>query len=310
MTQAAITVLIPLLGDARHLITAVCSAAQRQGVNEVLILDDGSLPHTLNECVRLSQAFSNVKLYRCPRNRQELSSLLNFGIKQANGEYVAFLIPDGYYLPGRFNKSLEVLGQQPEVDGIYVDVARRYQGQPQIQDELTSLPPSSAGSDLFDVLVGSHLDKVDISGLLLRKSALIRSDCFMEGIPEEGGLNATLIRLSILCNLRSTTIGHALAVRCLTQARSQNSTPLIFARLIYWSEQQKIASYYRSRLLAGYLHAFPKSNKGRQTQVAFLANLLRAAARWPSVMRLKVFWRCFGQTTKAVVGSLRPASEH
>ena len=292
----AVSVIIPLYGSARHLITAVCSAAQQEQVTEVLLIDDGSLTHTRAECTRLAESFSKVRICRHPQDRVEMSTLLNFGVTQTTNEYLSFLGPDGYFLPGRFHTAVGILNAKPEVDGICVDVIRRFADKPHLQDHAPRLALDLSCERFFDQLLGGNRGDVDWFGVLLRKAALSRAGGFAPGADAAGTWDVTLIKLAILCNLQVGDCGQPMAVRCAYEHDRQTSDVVILSRLIYWAESEQIANHYRNKLLAAYLNVLPKHGDTTKPHLSFLASLVETATRWPSVMGMGTFWRCVGKT--------------
>lgn len=303
-----VSVVVPLYGEARHLITAVCSAAQRREVKEVLLMDDGTLPHVQTECRHLSQSLTKVRVCQHPQAHVDTSILLNFGVSQTTGEYLAFLCPDGYFLPGRFRQSVKALNENPEVDGVCVDVTHRFG--PHLQDHSPRLASGLTNDQIFDMLLAGQRRDIDWSGILLRKSALIRAGHFAHGTDTYGTWVVTLIKLSVLCNLKVGIEKQPMAVRCTNEQISPFDEAVLLPRLIYWAENERIAGYYRSRLLAAYLNALPAStNTG--PRISFLSSLIDTATRWPSVMKMPLFWRCVGKTLRSIpISGSMPAKRH
>lgn len=298
-----VSVIIPITKNANNLITAVCSALQQPACAEVLLVDDGASPHSHSACRRLAKEFSRVKLIKYPTYGHDTPSLLNYVVCHCKNDLVAFLSPDGYYLPHRFAASTRLLGENPEVDGVYEGVTHIVESPGKSEDLYVGLPAESSRSSLFDALVSDHFGHLDLSGLLIRRKAIQRAGLFVEGAGDSDTLSASMIKFAATNNLVSLNTGHPVTVRRLKERISPEATPLLFARLIYWSEHQNIPYFYKNRLLRAYLKAdIERSmNVSRKNALSSLVRLLRTAGRWPSVIRQKAFWRCLKSVVRSAV---------
>lgn len=85
----SVSVLVPVLNEARHLEAAVqtMAAQEYRGEIEFLLIDGGSEDGTLELIERLAQDDSRIRLLRNPARRTP--SALNIGLRSAQGEYVA-----------------------------------------------------------------------------------------------------------------------------------------------------------------------------------------------------------------------------
>ena len=298
-----ISVIVPIYHDASKLITAVCSALQQPAVAEVLLVDDGAAPHARSACLSLQKEFSRVRLVHYPVYGHDIASLLNLGISHARHDCIAFLYADGYFLPHRFARSVKLLSKHPEIDGVYEDVAKLAPGMGTEPDVICSVPPELKGSELFDALINEKLGAMDISGFLVRRRAIQRAGLFTEGAGDGESLAASMIKFSVTANVLSDSTGHPVAVRRSKRTPLVEPTPLLFARLIYWSEHQNVSHFYRGRLLAAYLKADLKRSSAVSTKEGWQSvyKLIRTAGRWPSVVRLSAFWGCLGQVGKSLL---------
>lgn len=100
----------PFVGEALRSV-----GEQTHGNWELIVVDDfGPNDGTAEAVQRFASEQSNrrVSFIRHPENRG-VSAARNTAIEQANGEFVAFLDPDDYWLPGHLLKSLAVFQQHP-----------------------------------------------------------------------------------------------------------------------------------------------------------------------------------------------------
>jgi len=89
---------------------------------ELIVVDDGSKDDT-------SQVVSGFRDSRLRYIRHETnrgcSSAYNTGIREARGEFVAFLDSDDLWKPEMFAKELEFLERHPEADAVFTDLEKQ-----------------------------------------------------------------------------------------------------------------------------------------------------------------------------------------
>ncbi len=95
---ARVSVVIPSYNYGRYLGAAVERALDQRvdGGVEVIVVDDGSTDDTPSVAERFGERIQYVR----QENRREAAARNN-GASRASGEYLAFLDPDDYYLPGK-----------------------------------------------------------------------------------------------------------------------------------------------------------------------------------------------------------------
>jgi len=115
-----VSVIIPVFNSIGSLENAVFSTLSHESVGEVIIIDDGSIDGSLQLALRLSLENSILKVYFHP-NHQNLgvSATRNLGIQKSNFPFIAFLDSDDYYLPNRFEESIRLLNDNPEIDACF-----------------------------------------------------------------------------------------------------------------------------------------------------------------------------------------------
>lgn len=80
---------------------------------EIIVIDDGSTDDTRERLSRFQQQI----IYIYQENR-ERSAARNHGIRVAQGEYVAFLDADDYWLPDKLEKQISVLENDPDLAAV------------------------------------------------------------------------------------------------------------------------------------------------------------------------------------------------
>lgn len=130
----SVSVIIPTHNRARQVVTAVESVlAQSEPVAEVIVVDDGSGDAT--EAV-LAAYGDKIRLLR--QENRGVSSARNLGIGAAEGEWLALLDSDDYWLPEKLVRQLAFHADNPEMlisqtdeqwvrHGRPVNKARRFQ---------------------------------------------------------------------------------------------------------------------------------------------------------------------------------------
>ena len=115
-----VSVIIPVYNDGRHVAAAVSSALRQPEVAEILLVEDGSEDGSLAICKQLAEADRRTSCLRHPQgDNRGCAESRNLGIRSATGEFIAFLDADDHYLDGRFTTAVEILTNDPSLDGIY-----------------------------------------------------------------------------------------------------------------------------------------------------------------------------------------------
>lgn len=95
-----ISVIIPVYNGAKYIVDAINSIInQTISAKEIIVIDDGSTDNS----AALVKYFSNVTYYY--QNNAGVAAARNYGLKLANGDFIAFLDHDDVYPPNK----LEVL---------------------------------------------------------------------------------------------------------------------------------------------------------------------------------------------------------
>lgn len=112
MTQPLVSVIIPSYNYGRYVGQAIDSAlAQSYPNQEVIVVDDGSTDDTRD---RLGAYGSRIR--HLHQQNQGLSAARNTGIREARGDYLAFLDSDDAFHPRKTELQMNYLQAHPEVD--------------------------------------------------------------------------------------------------------------------------------------------------------------------------------------------------
>ncbi|MDE3088149.1 MAG: glycosyltransferase [Chloroflexota bacterium] len=99
-----------LIGDA---IASVQSQTFRDF--EIIVADDGSTDNTAAVVVAFGRAITYLRL----PHRGQPAATRNAGLRQARGEFVAFLDSDDLFLPNKLARQVDALSSQPETGMVY-----------------------------------------------------------------------------------------------------------------------------------------------------------------------------------------------
>ena len=127
-----ITIVTPSLNKARYLGETIQSVISQQGPFriEYFIMDGGSTDGSLDLIRTHADSVSDsrfechcasVSLHWVSQPDRGQTAAVNQGMRQASGNYVAFLNADDTYLPGAFSRVVEAFQRCPKADFIYGD---------------------------------------------------------------------------------------------------------------------------------------------------------------------------------------------
>ncbi|GAW86828.1 conserved hypothetical protein [Bathymodiolus platifrons methanotrophic gill symbiont] len=114
-----ISAIIPAYNSQDFILDAIKSIQrQTHAVDEIIIIDDGSVDNT--QFIVQNLGIANIKYIR--QENQGPSSARNRGIKIAQGDWLAFLDADDQWLEDKIEKQLEALALSPELHLIAGDM--------------------------------------------------------------------------------------------------------------------------------------------------------------------------------------------
>lgn len=114
MRRGLVSVIIPTFNAAKILERSLRSVfSQSHRHHEIIVIDDGSTDNTSD----ILEKYSNKIIYSSQGN-QGPSAARNRGLNLAEGEFVAFLDADDYWLPNFLSRCLTFLQQHPEAEAV------------------------------------------------------------------------------------------------------------------------------------------------------------------------------------------------
>lgn len=112
MSNSKVSVIIPTYNRASKICKAIDSVLLQDYKNfEIIVVDDGSKDKTRQ--ILLSKYGNKLKYFKILHNG--VSGARNFGIKKADGEYIALLDSDDYWLPNKLSYQMEFLLENPDI---------------------------------------------------------------------------------------------------------------------------------------------------------------------------------------------------
>ena len=169
-----VSVIIPTFNRAQYIAAAIESVLNQTYKDfEIIVVDDGSNDNTRE----VLEAFMNRIKYIYKKNAGTASAR-NVGIKNAQGEYIAFLDSDDLFLPKKLEIQVPILDKHPEIGFVYSD-SFYFKGKSRCSVLMRSIRPSSDGRILNRLFMNTNI----IPGsLLFRKVCFEKVGLFDESL--------------------------------------------------------------------------------------------------------------------------------
>lgn len=192
MKEFKVSVVIPVFNAAEFVTQAVESALAQPEIAEVLLIEDGSPDNALEVCQALAGKYDKVRLLRHPNGENRgAGASRNLGMQAAQAEYIAFLDADDYFLPGRFNRAVEVFSSNATCEGVYEAVGmqvesdagfERWKLSEKSENKLQTMRPGIASENLAEVLLNGSGGYFQLNGLVIDKNVLQHSGLMNEDL--------------------------------------------------------------------------------------------------------------------------------
>lgn len=168
-----VSVIIPVFNGSNYLAQAIESVlAQSYPYIELIIVDDGSQDDTW----KIIQSYQS-RVCGIHQHNHGVASALNTGIQCSHGEFIAWLSHDDVFLPGKIERQVQFLRDNPHYGGCYTDFEI-------IDAQGNHRAVVRAGWCPAVELAGRFLQDMHING----STTLIRKEWFVKA----GGFNETL----------------------------------------------------------------------------------------------------------------------
>lgn len=119
MDNPLVSVIIPMYNAEKTIETSINSIFNQTYKDyEIIIINDGSKDKSKEIVEKIINNNKDKKILLINKENGGVSSARNFGIKNANGEYIAFLDSDDEWLPEKLEKQADILIKNKEIDFI------------------------------------------------------------------------------------------------------------------------------------------------------------------------------------------------
>ncbi|MGL4873295.1 MAG: glycosyltransferase, partial [Clostridium sp.] len=116
-----ISVIIPVYNGERYLKKTIDSLLRECRFDkEIVIIDDGSIDKTRLIIGEYLEKWNNIKYFHIENSGQAFAR--NFGISKATGKYIALMDADDISRKDRFEKQVEFLEKNRDIDFVYNDI--------------------------------------------------------------------------------------------------------------------------------------------------------------------------------------------
>lgn len=178
-----ISVVVPVYNAAPFIADAVRSILAQPEVNEVLLVEDGSMDASLERCQQLAKADTRIRVLQHPGGgNRGAGASRNLGVASASSPYIAFLDADDRFVEDRFVAERRLLSVHNCPDGVYGAIGVHYHDEEgaaryseHIGQSLTTMHEALAGPALFAALSGAYGYKghFSLDGLTIARTALL-----------------------------------------------------------------------------------------------------------------------------------------
>lgn len=167
---------MPAYNTAKLIAASVESALQQSFRDfEIIVVNDGS-PDTAELEAALAPYLKKIVYIK--QENKRAAGARNTAIRQARGEFLAFLDSDDVWLPDHLSSQMELFAEDPALDLVYSNCFA-FSDPTQTQTFMDRCP--SQGSATFDALVLERC-QIPISTVVGRKSAIVKAGLFDEGL--------------------------------------------------------------------------------------------------------------------------------
>ncbi|MBE6151813.1 MAG: glycosyltransferase family 2 protein [Firmicutes bacterium] len=104
-----LSIIIPVYNAEKYIKRCIESIVQYKNVNEIILVDDGSIDNSLKICNSYSQKYKKIKVFS--QKNAGPSSARNYGISMSKSSYIMFVDSDDY-VNNKFAEVLNVFNRQ------------------------------------------------------------------------------------------------------------------------------------------------------------------------------------------------------
>lgn len=258
--QFSISVIIPVYNCDQFIEKAIISALQQPEVSEIVVVNDGSTDGTQAILEELRLQNSILKIYHHEnKSNKGRSASRNLGLKNATGNYIAFLDADDYYLENRFTNDVKVLQENISCDGIYNAVGFHFYRTATAQEledfQLYTVNQKIVPDLLFEALLSGKYGHFQIDGLTVKRTVFDIIGKFNEELVVAEDTEV-FWKMAIKCQLFTGIINKPLAIRGVHDCNVFDDkesygkyTVRMYETLLIWCSQNRVANKIKDSLL-------------------------------------------------------------
>lgn len=246
-----LSVVIPVYNCEQFIEKAIQSVLSQSEVYEIVVINDGSTDDSLKILEKLEKKYSLIKLYHHPeRSNQGRSASRNLGIQKANGNFIAFLDADDYYLENRFLNDKIMFQQNTACDGVYNAVGFHFYREVTPHElekyQIYTVNKIVEPEFLFKSLLYGKCGHFHINGLTVKKSVFDLTGLFNKEliVAEDTDI---FWKMAIKCRLETGIIDKPLANRGVHDSNIFDQTDIykeytiiMFKKLAVWCSHNKV----------------------------------------------------------------------
>jgi glycosyltransferase involved in cell wall biosynthesis len=168
--DSLVSVIIPAYNAERYLRRSIESVlSQNYAPIEVIVVDDGSSDDTASICQEYADQVTYIH-----QDNKGVSVARNRGIQESNGEFIAFLDADDWYLPNKLSDLTELLKQYPEAGGATASHIVKLRDEERCNPPQGSVFSTGTTSGIIDLYVHRSQGRfvIHTSTVLIRKAVL------------------------------------------------------------------------------------------------------------------------------------------
>lgn len=283
-----ISVIIPTFNRAHYLPEAIQSVLGQTFQNfELIIIDDGSTDNT-KEVVSLYNTAYPSKIKYIYKENGGVASARNEGIKNAQGNYIAFLDSDDYWHVKKLERTVHYIMQYPKAGLLYTD----YWVVDKNKNILWANERYHYSGNIFMKLILGNF--IATSTVVVKKEVFEKVGIFFEGYSLKAGLEDWDMWLRIAKDFRISHIPEKLTFyryyegQCKFKKEFFDDYELLLERFL--SSTHGIDKKKVNKIFASYYYLKGKSYLASKEQDFARKNLFQSFKLNPFSIKLYVVW--------------------
>ncbi len=285
-----VSVIVPVYNAEEYLEKAVNSILQFEEVLEVLLIEDGSPDQSLQIARELQSRYSDkIKLLQHPGGiNKGAGASRNLGLKEARGNYIAFLDADDFYLPTRFDRERIIFRQYPDAEGVYGAIGVHFYSDKardtfckqmnipisEAEKYLTTIQENLQPEELFDALWGvvrKNTGYFSLDAFTIQTSAIRKHQLQFDETLRLHQDTEFLCRCAYFCKLYAGSVHDAVSIRGVHEENRmiavRNIRKTAYHRFLFyevveqWAQKNKLPAIYLNHFkIQKWVHALAKES--------------------------------------------------